>query len=206
MNRIDEDDYDMNSFNRVNEMRNLINKEENMYCLNGESIEINGIVFAGCDSWYNNGYLQRQYPNKNISFKSTNRMWHNCMNDAQKIYGINNYDDIWNIEKSKLEAVYNQCDVMITHINPSCKDEHINTKYQDNPTNVFFSFEGEEYLKNGNMKYWVFGHTHKELEYEDHGVKCLCNPFGYPGESGNGQWVEMRSFEIEPSKKRVKNG
>ena len=85
---------------------------------------------------------------------------------------------------------------MITHINPSAKNEHINIRYQNNPSNVFFCFEGEKYLKNGNMKYWIFGHTHEELEYIEHNVHCICNPLGYFNESGNGKFVNIRTIEI----------
>ena len=184
------------SFHRVEQMRLRINKEENMYCLNGDFALIEGVVFGGCDSWYNDGYFIRQHPTKTFTKKSTNIQWHNTMNDASYIYGIKFFDDIFEIEKPKIEFTHYQCDVMITHINPSCKDEHFNINYQNNPSNVFFSFEGEKYLKNTYAKYWIFGHTHEELEYEEHGVKCLCNPLGYPGESGRGQWVEMKSFEV----------
>jgi len=184
------------SFERVKNMRDLINCEKGIYCLDGFEVEIDGVKFAGCDSWYNDGYFFRQYPTQSFTRKSTNVMWRNVMTDVNFIYGVSNFDDIFEIEKPKIESVYKNCDVMITHINPSAKDEHINIRFQNNPSNIFFSFEGEKYLKNGNMKYWIFGHTHEELEYEDYGVNCLCNPFGYPGESGNGRWVKMKQIEV----------
>lgn len=184
------------SFARAEDMRLKINTEENLYCLDGNVIEIEGIKFGGCDSWYNDGYLKRKFPNENFPVKSTNQMWHNCMNDSNFIFGIENFNDIFEIEKPKIEAVYKNCDVMITHINPSCKDENININFQNNQSNTFFTFEGEEYLKNGSMKYWIFGHTHEELEYEEHNVKCICSPFGYPNESGFGVWVGIRQIEV----------
>jgi hypothetical protein len=85
---------------------------------------------------------------------------------------------------------------MITHINPSAKDEHISVRYQNSSSNVFFCFEGEKYLKNGNMKYWVFGHTHEEMNFTEHNVRCVCNPLGYPSESGNGEWVKIKQIEV----------
>ena len=148
-----------NSFERVENMRELINSQDGMYCLNGDIIEIDGIKFGGCDGWYNDGYFGRQYPTESFSRKSTNVMWRNIMNDANFIYGVENFDDIFQIERPKIEKVFKECDVMITHINPSAKNEHINIRFQNNPSNVFFCFEGEKYLKNGNMKYWIFGHT-----------------------------------------------
>lgn len=185
-----------NSFERVENMRELINCESGMYCLDGWMVEIDGIKFGGCDGWYNDGYFFRQYPTETFTRKSTNVMWRNIMNDAEFIYGVENFDDIFQIERPKIEKVFKECDVMITHINPSAKNEHININYQNNPSNVFFCFEGEKYLKNGNMKYWIFGHTHEELEYIEHNVHCICNPLGYFNESGNGKFVNIRSIEI----------
>ena len=185
-----------NSFERVENMRELINSQDGMYCLNGDIIEIDGIKFGGCDGWYNDGYFGRQYPTESFSRKSTNVMWRNIMNDANFIYCVENFDDIFEIERPKIEKVFKECDVMITHINPSAKNEHININYQNNPSNVFFCFEGEKYLKNGNMKYWIFGHTHEELEYIEHNVHCICNPLGYFNESGNGKFVNIRTIEI----------
>ena len=185
-----------NSFERVENMRDLINCESGMYCLDGWIVEIDGIKFGGCDGWYNDGYFFRQYPTETFTRKSTNVMWRNIMNDAEFIYGVENFDDIFQIERPKIEKVFKECDVMITHINPSAKNEHININYQNNPSNVFFCFEGEKYLKNGNMKYWIFGHTHEELEYIEHNVHCICNPLGYFNESGNGKFINIRTIEI----------
>jgi predicted phosphodiesterase len=49
---------------------------------------------------------------------------------------------------------------------------------------------------NGTIKYWVFGHTHDPIEYEIDNVKFLCNPLGYPNESGYGENITMKNFEI----------
>ncbi|KAB7890296.1 metallophosphoesterase family protein [Poseidonibacter ostreae] len=184
------------SFERVNSMRKFINSKDGMYCLNGDIIEIQGIKFGGCDGWYNDGFLKVNYPNEEFPITSTNQMWSNCTPDSKFIFGIENFDDIFTIEKEKINAVYKECDVMITHINPSSKKEHIDIKYQNNPSSTFFCFDGEKYLKDGNMKYWIFGHSHDKIEYTEHNVQCICNPLGYFNESGNGQWVSLKSIKI----------
>lgn len=184
------------SFERVENMRELINAQDGIYCLNGDIVEIDGVKFGGCDGWYNDGYFARQYPTGFFPKKSTNQQWKNCMNDANFIVGIENFDDIFEIERPKIEAVYKKCDVMITHINPSAKNEHISVRYQNSSSNVFFCFEGEKYLKNGSMKYWLFGHTHEEVNYIEYNVQCICQPLGYPSESGNGEWVKVKQIEV----------
>lgn len=61
-----------NSFERVENMRSLINSKDGMYCLNGNIIEIDGVKFGGADSWYDDGYLNVNYPNEEFSIKLLN--------------------------------------------------------------------------------------------------------------------------------------
>jgi len=85
---------------------------------------------------------------------------------------------------------------MITHVNPSFDEKHIDSKYHNSPINTFFTFDGSKFFKNGSMKYWVFGHTHDSIEYDIGNIKFLCNPLGYPHESQYGDSVKMKSFKI----------
>lgn len=133
---------------------------------------------------------------KQFDVNYVNLLWKQYINDSRLIYGINNFDTIYKIEMEKLEKIYQNCDVMITHVNPSCSEEHINEKYHNNPTNTFFTFDGSKYYNNGTMKYWIFGHTHDSIEYEIGDVKFLCNPLGYPHESNFGNNAKIMSFEI----------
>jgi metallophosphoesterase superfamily enzyme len=176
------DNYE-DSFARARELRDLINAENGMYCLDGDVIEIDGVRFGGAMGWYNDAYLKYKYPHSDFSLKSNNNMWLNCMLDADHIVGIKNFDDLYYIEKPKLQAVYKECDVMITHINPSFKDEHVSAQFYGQESNTFFTVDGHEYLRDGTMKYWIFGHTHDSIEYEYDDVKCICNPLGSPTES-----------------------
>jgi len=134
-------------------------------------------------------YLNYRYPNGNFPLKSNNEMWKNCMFDFEMIKGIENFNDLYHIELPKIEAVYKECDVMITHINPSFQDEHLSKEFFQQQTNTFFCFNGHEYMRSGTMKYWIFGHTHDSIEYEFEGVKCMCNAFDFLNKSG-------KSFEI----------
>jgi len=186
--------FENDSFKRVEDMRNLINQEENMYCLDGEIIEIDGVKFGGADSWYDEGYVKRYYTQ--LDSNHINLLWNKNINDSRLIKGISRFDDITKLEIQKLENIYQSCDVMITHVNPSIDEEHINEKYHNSPINTFFTFDGSKFYKDGLMKYWVFGHTHDAIEYEVENVKFLCNPLGYPNESQYGDNTKMMSFEI----------
>lgn len=179
---------------RIDEMRKLINDEENMFCLNGNVVEIEGIRFGGCDSWYDGSYVPRYWKNQP---KPNSIMWKNVMPfDVQFIKGIDHYEQLFNIERTKIHKVYKECDVMITHVNPSNLNRHLSPKFSQQHGNAFFSFNGHEYIKNGSMKYWIFGHTHDAIEYEYEGVRCVCHPLGSPHED-NGSKEYVKTLDMQ---------
>ena len=197
--------YKNKSLDRVSEMRALINDIEGMYCLDGNIVEIEGIRFGGCDSWYDGEYITKNFDNTcsmwNVPKDSyyIDQLWQNSLNDANY---IENFD--WQQtaidEKKKLDKIYKDVDVMITHVNPSLDPNHTFELYRESELTGFFTFNGEKYLRDGSMKYWIFGHTHNETEYEVGNTHCIANPMGYPAESGNGQYVTTRRIEIFPTK------
>ncbi|MDH4943965.1 metallophosphoesterase [Sulfurimonas sp. C5] len=195
LNRIQQDDYDENSYERVKEMRKLINAEDGMYCLDGNVIEINGVHFGGCDSSYSNAYIKKYFPKADHP-KSNNEMWKRTMQDSSMMFGINQYNQLYKEEIQKIERIYQDCDVMITHVNPSYLKEHISPKFQNNITSTFFCFDGHRFLEGGTMKYWIFGHTHDNIEYEYQGVQCICNPLGYPSELVPPAFERVKSVEV----------
>lgn len=112
------------------------------------------------------------------------------------LIGIDNYNDLCGTELKKLDDIYDKCDVMITHYDPSIERRHQCQKFAGKITTGFYSFNGKRFLKDGTMKYWIFGHTHAELDFETKGVRCLCNTLGLPSESNNGKLTSIKSFEI----------
>ncbi|MDD2356469.1 MAG: metallophosphoesterase [Thiovulaceae bacterium] len=174
VNRIMEDDYD-DSFARADEMKKLINDKEGIYCLDGDVIEIDGIRFGGAMGWYSSAFSRTYFPLAGI--EGMNGMWKVLMPEGKQFKGIKNFDDPYKIELPKIEAVYQKCDVMITHINPSFLAEHISQEYRNNRSTTFYCFNGHEFLKNTTAKHWIFGHTHSSYSYEFEGVQCHVNAY-----------------------------
>lgn len=185
INHIQRDDYDLDSFKRVNEMRHLLNSIDGVYCLNGDVVEIEGIRFGGCDSWYDGAYSMWLYDPKRTKGDWIDSFWRMSMTDAANIKGIKRFDDIWDIEKPKIESIYQQCDVMITHIMPSIDPEHIDKHYRNDKGTGFFCFNGEEYLKHTTAHTWIYGHSHTNQDVKVHGVRMIAHQLGYRGESKN---------------------
>jgi hypothetical protein len=166
-------------------MRELLNAIDGVYCLNGTVVEIEGVRFGGCDSWYDGQYkLHNLNPYYKSSIDDVRRSWKYVMNDAGHMPNLKHFDELWDIEKPKIEATYQECDVMVSHVSPSIKPEHIpNKHYRMDDSTSFFTFDGEKYVSNTTAQIWIYGHTHTSNEYEWHGVHMIVNPLGYPGEN-----------------------
>jgi len=177
---------------KINKLENLLLSIENVYFLYGNIITIENITFGGSVAWYNSDYIYKYFNNYyTMTDKYVNKLWKNFMGEYtfmktiknDKICNFESYKEIFNIEIKKLYDIHKNCDVIITHINPSIKKEHQSQQYCETEETTFFCFNGEELLKNTSAKYWFFGHTHDVIEYKYYNVNCFCNPFGYPSES-----------------------
>lgn len=196
VNRIMIDDYET-SLNRVIELRKQLNEIEGVHCLNGNVIEIEGIRFGGCDSWYDGQYwLHNLNPHYIYAMHHVREEWKALMNlDASCIKGVKKFDDIWEIEKPKIEAVYQQCDVMITHVMPTIDRNYVHSNYRTQKGTAYFCFDGEKYLKETTAHTWIYGHSHTNQDVEIHGVRMVANQLGYPGEARKSP-IEEKVIEI----------
>lgn len=191
--------YDNDSFKRAEEMRDLLNAVDGVYCLDGNVIEIEGIHFGGCDSWYDGQYvLHHLNPHYEYGLDYVQSLWKHTMNDAHHMPNIKRFDALWKIEKRKIEAVYQQCDVMITHVMPSINPEHVDKMYRSDKATGYFTFDGQKYLKETTAHTWVYGHSHSNQDIEVHGVRMVANQLGYRNEAiKNG--LQDKRLEIYPN-------
>ena len=203
--RIMMDDFNENSFERVKALRNDLNAIEGVHCLDGNVIEIEGVRFGGCDSWYEGSYwLANLNPHYLYGDHHIQEHWKRIMPDAYAIKGIHHYDDIWKIEQPKIEALYQHCDVMITHVMPSIDPQHVCGNYREDKGTAFFCFDGEKYLRDTTAHIWIHGHNHINQDVNVHGVRMIANQMGYRGEIRNGAVAE-KVIEIYP-KESTKEG
>lgn len=175
---------------RVRAMCTWAKEQTGIYCLDGDVVEIDGVRFGGCDSWYDGSFGHRYFL---LNDARLQRLWKACMNDAHCMPGIPKWNTLWKEEKPKLDALYRACDVMLTHVPPSSNKAHVAKQYQESDISSFFTFDGEAYVKEGTISHWVYGHTHDQTLYINHGVKHYCNPLGYPGERK--EQVGIESFD-----------
>lgn len=191
--------YDNDSFKRSQEMRDKLNAIDGVYCLDGNVIEIDGVRFGGCDSWYDGQYvLHHLNPHYEYDLDHVQSLWKHTMNDAHYMPNIKRFDELWDIEKPKIEAVYQQCDVMITHVMPSINPEHVDKIYRSDKATGYFTFDGQKYLKDTTAHTWIYGHSHSNQDVQVNGVRMVANQLGYRNEAiTNG--LQDKRLEIYPN-------
>jgi hypothetical protein len=85
--------------------------------------------------------------------------------------------------------------VVMTHHLPSMDlvDEKYKTYVDYNP---FFASDCSELLKDP-VKIWISGHTHAGYDKTIGGVRCVCNPVGYPSENPTGDFNRVVELELK---------
>ncbi len=178
--------YNYNSFNRLNEFKEMIKEIDNVVFLDGQKVEYQGITFWGSGLWYDVASLSH---------------WADYMNDAKYIYDTKkpykivmpydwyptkfnfNTNRLYKKELEKIEKL-DRADVIISHIPP------INFGVsKDMGDNYYFVPYGEKIIEKIKPKIWIFGHTHIKRDLKFGKTRLICNPLGYPDEN--------REFKIE---------
>ncbi len=190
---------------RVEEMKRMIEDADGIDYVDGNVVDIGGIKIGGATGWYDGSLLKTH---TNWSHDAINLEWRLQMNDANLIYPRGNnegvkFDALFHAQKHRLDAVYKECDIMMTHVSPLSEWEQFTKMYNFQPAlaalnpryarnhdalqnyRVFYCFDGTRYLEEGNMKHWVFGHIHRNFSrtYErgdGKSVDIRCNSIGYP--------------------------
>ena len=181
--------YKFNSFKRLQELKDWCNTQEDIFYLDGDVVQIDGITFGGCSLSWDASFLEN-LTNKQISKEYVINLFKEYMNDSILIFNghyKNNFDPFKYLE-DELEKLNNlkefPVDVMVSHYSPIVPPQ-LRPSFSTNPITTFYYFDGKKDAEELNPMCWIFGHTHDEQEFEYNNTKFLCNPLGYPGEKTN---------------------
>lgn len=175
--------YEYDSFKRLEEMVQKSNAIEGVRYLNGSVVNIDGLNIGGCGMHYD---FQYGVVELGLTIQQLTEVWKQRSNDSRLIYvnsptGSLDNLSLFNEQYTLLKGIYNQCDVVVTHVGPDWS--HISPQYKDDPTTAFYYFDGRNLLDSEHRpKLWVFGHTHLDYDYFYKGssLRMVCNPLGYP--------------------------
>lgn len=156
----------------------------NLYILDDESLEIDGVLFVGSTLWFDGN---RGNP---VTIQTLNR----GMNDFRIIqWKTRNYikfkpQDAIIKHAAALDYITKTIDgyegkiVLCTHHSPSFLGVH--PKYADDiHMNGGYHSDLSELILDNNINLWIHGHTHVSLDYMLGNTNIVCNPKGYHNEN-----------------------
>ncbi len=185
---------------RVEEMKTMIDQEIGIDYVDGNVIEIDGIRIGGATGWYDGSLLLNEGWNR----KEIQTVWVDVSNDAHMIEPSakngSYFETLFYEQKHHLDAVYKECDIMVTHVSPLSEEDQFLEMYDEsaNSNRAFYCFDGEEYLENGTMIHWIFGHTHRNFNRtyqraDGKEIQIICNSIGRPKDKEN---FTMKVIEV----------
>ncbi|MBA9087285.1 hypothetical protein FHR92_003769 [Fontibacillus solani] len=160
------------SIERWQELKEMASEIPGVTVLDGNKVTINDVTFGGTSLWYDYTFgLKLGY-----SWKKLDAYWFSHFNDSNYITECPDFAE----EMKKLDAIFDSCDVVITHVSPD--DSRVNPRYRVDPMTSFYYFDGSEFLSRAKGKVWCFGHVHYRQMYINRGCLLVNNALGYPGE------------------------
>lgn len=168
--------YNNDSNNRIIEMKSLTNELTNIHFLDGDKIELEGILYGGTGMWYDFQYSQQS---EGFQEEDVWSLWAKKSNDRHQIRGFLPMEK-FKEERDKLNKVVDELDVIITHVGPNW--DLAPYKGEDSHYNNYYFFNGDEFLNNRKEQIWCFGHTHTNLDIKIGNTRFISHCLGYPRE------------------------
>ncbi len=185
--------YHKHSYERVEEMKAFC-KKEGIHYLEGDTVDIDGVIIGGTGMWYN------------LEGDARLAQWNEVMNDSNLImsgadpvrfqYGYGAYHKAsqwdtqahYNKEVANLKSLVDKdVDVLVTHVLPVIlPEDKMVSWYRGDKNNIFYMSDNMETVQAINPDVIIFGHTHESYDLDIDGQWFICNPLGYKGEfTGN---------------------
>ena len=84
--------------------------------------------------------------------------------------------------------------IIVTHYVPS---DLLNAEeFKDSTINNAFTVDLTDYIKKCGAKYWIFGHSHRNINKKIGETNCICNQFGYLLSGENECFIDDIFIEI----------
>lgn len=165
----------------------------NVFVLENEKIEIEGINFLGSTMW------------TDFSLFGSPRIYgalcQSKMNDYKRIRRDPSYSklrsiDTFNIHNKSINWLENELkelegkqNVVVTHHAPSIQS--IPQRFKDDPISSAYASNLEDVILKYSPEYWIHGHIHEPRRYKIMNTEVICNPHGYIDEPYNGYDKEL---------------
>jgi Icc-related predicted phosphoesterase len=150
-----------------------------VHVLDGDSIDIEGVRFAGCTLWTD--YQANGEPESAMRIAEQVMPDHSCVTCGAP--------DLWSPEHAQAEheralawlASLEDVDVVITHHCPSLSA--LGHRHPQNEYTPLFASALDALIAQVDAKAWIFGHHHCSIDIaHPSGTRLLSNQHGYPNE------------------------
>lgn len=156
-------------------------QETNIYVLENNAVEIEGITFHGATLWTNFELFGNP--------KIYGSICQEKMNDYKLIRRDPSYSKLRSIDtyimhqvsikwlENSLQASVTKQNVVITHHAPSIQSVPI--KYRSDAISSAYASDLESFILKYQPDYWIHGHIHEPSWYTIGKTQVICNPHGY---------------------------
>lgn len=163
----------------------------NVYFLEMQTKEINGIVFVGTTLWtdFNQG------DPTTMAICSTSMNDYRVVRDSTKNYSklkpmttLGRHRESLTYIKSVIEADKSRQYVVVGHHAPSPQSTHPRYANEDHLNGAYRSDLTGFILDHPQIKLWTHGHVHNVCDYMVGSTRVVCNPRGYEGYEPDSGW------------------
>jgi Icc-related predicted phosphoesterase len=168
----------------VEQIREMTRHFENVFVLDNESIQFDGVKFIGSTLWSN--FELDGLENKKEAMKWAKM----SIVDFTYIFDKNETGQYVSLTPEKMVKMNEEaCRFLEFELknNPYPGSKVVVTHFAPHPNSVHIRHQGQQssyWVNNlehlmGFSDYWLHGHTHNSFNYEVEGTKVVCNPRGY---------------------------
>lgn len=90
--------------------------------------------------------------------------------------------------------------IVATHHVPSF--ELMSPEFKGSDLNGAFTVELGDYIAASPIEYWIYGHSHRNIDKVIGNTKCISNQLGYVFSNEHGTFDKAKYIEIEPLKNK----
>jgi Icc-related predicted phosphoesterase len=184
-------------YQAIDTLRNECSQFHNVYFLEDQTKEIDGVLFVGSTLWTdmnkNDWHTKYQVKHGMSDFKI-------IKNDKKNYHNLHPDDVIVRHNKS-LEFIKNTVAntskkiVVVTHHAPS--DMSVADCYKgDTLMNGAYRSNLEDFVMDSNINLWCHGHTHHAFDYMLDNTRVVCNPRGYIGHEPIAEGYKFKYLDI----------
>lgn len=162
----------------------------NVRVLQDETVEIDGVRFAGCTLWtdfrlYGDGEARaaRQRADRVLNDFARIRNGERPFTPEDSV-DLHETSKAWLV--GELAKAFDGPTVIVTHHLPASPS--VARRFASNPLNPAFASHLEDVIEKYRPELWIHGHTHEPCDYQLFDTRVICNPRGYPGENRSSEF------------------